>query len=108
VPTYVTADGRFEWDTVKAGVNLRRHQLPFGAALTLFDDPFHEFELDPDPDEERWRAIGMAGTRCLTVVYVWRGSDDIPRIRLISARRATPHERDNYLSRRQVPRPQPG
>ena len=54
-------------------------------ALTM-RDPFSE-------DEERWIALGLdAFGRVLVVVYTWRGE----RVRLISARNATPRERRRY------------
>jgi len=43
--------------------------------------------------EERFVTIGMdALGRILVVVYTWRGE----RLRLISARKATPRERSEY------------
>ncbi len=45
---------------------------------------------DSDHDEERFITIGM--NRILVVVYTWRGD----AIRLISARKATKHERKQY------------
>jgi len=44
-------------------------------------------------DEERWVTMGLdASGRLLVVVYTWRGE----RVRLISAREATPRERSQY------------
>ena len=48
---------------------------------------------DDSPDERRFVTVGMdALDRVLVVVYAWRGD----RMRLISARRATPRERRVY------------
>ena len=45
------------------------------------------------PIEQRFVILGAdAAGRILVVVYSWRGDD----IRLISARRAEPHEREEY------------
>ena len=45
------------------------------------------------PGEERWITLGLdAFGRVLVVVYTWRGE----RLRLISARNATPRERRRY------------
>ena len=52
--------------------------------------------LDQGPREERWITLGKdAFDRLLIVVYTWRGE----RIRLISARRATARERQQYEER---------
>jgi len=42
--------------------------------------------------EERVILLGMSGGQILSVVYTERGE----RLRIISARRATKHEKDNY------------
>ena len=48
---------------------------------------------DDEGDEERFVTIGMdALGNVLVVVYTWRGE----RPRLISARKAKPHEREQY------------
>jgi uncharacterized DUF497 family protein len=50
--------------------------------------------MDEHPDEERFVTIGMDGFgRVLVVVYTWRGNQ---RIRIISARKATRYERQQY------------
>ena len=54
---------------------------------------------DPYPYEQRWRTIGMVGTQVVMVVHTWPGFDtetgeEIGRI--ISARKATRHERGAY------------
>lgn len=49
---------------------------------------------DPDPDEPRCVTTGMDALACvLVVVWTWRGEASI---RLISARRATTRERNDY------------
>jgi uncharacterized DUF497 family protein len=49
--------------------------------------------LDPDePNEDRMLLTGLAGDVLLTVCYVERGH----RIRIISARKATQREQDDY------------
>jgi uncharacterized DUF497 family protein len=89
----------FDWDDTKNAINWRKHGVRFEDAQELFDDPY---VLDlPDllhsQEEERWIALGMLPDgRMLTVVYVER--DD--KIRLISARAATPSEVRSYAIRR--------
>ncbi len=58
-------------------------------AMTVIDD-------ESDPVEQRFVILGSdAAGRILVVVYCWRGED----VRLISARRAEPHEREEYEKR---------
>ena len=86
----------FEWDARKASVNRRKHGINFADATAVFED---ERALTvPDPitavDETRMLTLGRdAMGRVLVVAYTSRGD----RIRLISARRATPGERRQYL-----------
>ncbi len=83
----------FEWDQNKATRNLKKHNIDFADAVTVFDDVNTVTINDPDHDEERFVTIGMdAYGRILVVVYTWRG--DV--IRLISARKATKHECKQY------------
>jgi uncharacterized DUF497 family protein len=84
----------FEWDQKKATSNLKKHSIDFADAVTVFDD-FNTVTINDNSthDEERSVTIGMdAYGRILVVVYTWRG--DV--IRLISARKATKHERKQY------------
>ena len=85
----------FEWDRRKDAANLRKHGVGFAEASTVFDDPLSITIPDPDYtiDEERFVIIGMSSQRSLLiVVHTIRGE----RIRLISARPTTKHERRNY------------
>ena len=49
-------------------------------------------------EEERWRACGQVGGHAvvLMVAYIYRNNDGHEKIRFISARAATRHERQNY------------
>jgi hypothetical protein len=85
----------FEWDRHRAETNLRKHGVSFEEAQTVFTDPLSITLPDPDhsEDEERFIDIGTSDNRrVLVVVYTERGQ----RIRLISARKATPVERKQY------------
>jgi uncharacterized protein len=86
----------FEWDTAKAEANLRRHGVSFDLAKTVFNDPFAVERLDDREDygEERFVIVGVAeGDSLLFVAY----SEREERIRIISARRATQYEQDDYF-----------
>ena len=86
----------FEWDKTKARANFRRHGVSFDLAKTVFEDPFAVELLDDreDQGEDRFVIIGMAeGKVLLFVAYTEREE----RIRIISARRATQYEQDDYF-----------
>jgi hypothetical protein len=86
----------FEWHKAKAKDNFRRHGVSFDLAVTVFQDPFAIERLDDREDhgEERFLTIGMAeGKVLLFVAYTERDE----RIRIISARRATQYEQDDYF-----------
>jgi uncharacterized protein len=88
----------FDWrDTEdKAARNLRDHGVSFELATTVFNDPFAVERLDDRDDygEERFVITGIAeGNIHLLVVYTERQG----RIRIISARRATKREQDDYF-----------
>ncbi|MGH7437020.1 MAG: BrnT family toxin [Polyangiaceae bacterium] len=87
---------RFIWDPRKAASNLRKHSVTFEEAKTAFDDE-HAL-VQPDlVHGDRLLILGMsARARMLFVVYIEREPDDT--IRIISARRATPHERKAYAN----------
>lgn len=84
----------FEWDTAKAALNERKHAIPFSLAAGVFLDPRRLEWLDTRHDygEPRWVTMGLVDDLEITVAYTLRGS----KIRLISARRATHHERQDY------------
>ena len=85
----------FEWDRIKDATNRRKHGVGFTEASTIFDDPLSITIPDPGRavDEERFVIVGMSSKqRLLIVVHTIRGE----RIRLISARSATRHEKRNY------------
>ena len=84
----------YAWDGPKARTNLRNHGVDFADAVSVLEDPRAlTIPEDREPDEERFVTIGsdLLG-RILVVVYTWREE----RIRLISARKATPRERRAY------------
>jgi uncharacterized DUF497 family protein len=86
----------FEWHAAKAESNLRDHGVSFELAKTVFKDPFAIERLDDREDygEERFVIIGIAeGHVLLFVAYTEREQ----RLRIISARRATQHEQDDYF-----------
>ena len=90
--TWIVADDG-EWDPRKATANLKKHGVDFADAATVLHDEHAITVRDDEGDEERYVTIGMdALGNVLVVVYAWRGE----RPRLISARKATPQEREQY------------
>lgn len=89
----------FEWDPAKAEANVRKHDVTFDEASTVFGDPLNLLMSDPDHslDEERYLLLGMSNRRRLLVVAF---AERPPRTRLISARRATRRERRQYEEER--------
>jgi len=83
-----------EWNPEKARLNLKKHDVHFSDAVAALEDERALTIRDPYSDEEeRWVTLGWdAFGRVLVVVYTWRGD----RLRLISARRASAHERRQY------------
>jgi hypothetical protein len=86
------------WDPGKARLNARKHGVALADAVAVLEDETALTMRDPFPeDEERWITLGLdAFGRVLVVVYTWRGE----RLRLISARKATPRERRRYEERK--------
>ncbi len=89
-------DDAFEWDETKAAANYASHGVSFETAREIFKDPLAIERLDDRESygEERFILIGMAEGAVLTIVHTERAG----RFRLISARRATKHEQDDYFS----------
>jgi uncharacterized DUF497 family protein len=84
--------GDFEWDETKARANLRKHGVSFAEAATCFLDP--EAFTAPDKDfPDRFVLIGLS--RQLRVLFVV-SAEAGERIRIISARKATPAQRKVY------------
>jgi uncharacterized protein len=86
----------FEWHEAKAEANFSAHGVSFHLAKTVFNDPFAIERLDDREDygEDRFVMIGMAeGNVLLFVAYTEREE----RIRIISARRATQDEQEDYF-----------
>jgi hypothetical protein len=83
----------FEWDPEKGEANRRKHGVDFADAVGVFDDPLALSFPDERQGETRFVAVGEDFlNRLVVVVYAWRGDC----IRLISARKATAHERRQY------------
>ncbi|MES2946346.1 MAG: BrnT family toxin [Pseudomonadota bacterium] len=87
----------FEWDEVKAAANLKKHQISFEEAKSIFFDEFgvQFFDDEHSNDEDRFLMLGMSsGAKLLIVCHCER--DQGATIRIISARKATKRESAFY------------
>lgn len=94
---------RFEWDDRKNSQNRRKHRVSFEEAQTVFFDEHALLIADPDHSEheERFILLGLSSAlRMLVVCHCYRRQGNV--IRLISARRAHRHEREQYEARRKT------
>jgi uncharacterized protein len=87
----------FEWDPPKAAANLRKHQVSFDEAKSVFYDEFavQFFDDEHSSEEDRFLLLGMSsGAKLLIVCHCEREQGEIMRI--ISARKATKRESAFY------------
>jgi uncharacterized DUF497 family protein len=86
---------KLEWDASKAALNLQNHGVSFeDAALVFYDHGRIEtYDGREDYSEDRWATIGLVAWSVLYVVYTVREEETI---RIISARKAVPHEQKQY------------
>lgn len=90
---------RWKWDPVKEASNRKDHRLSFETAALVFDDPLATSRRDYYLYEERWQTIGAIGQVIVLVVHTPLTFDPATGEetgRIISARKATPHERRLY------------
>jgi uncharacterized DUF497 family protein len=82
-----------EWDSAKADANSKKHGVDFAEAVIALTDEGALTIAEEVRGEERFVTLGLdTSGRLLVVVYTMRS--DI--VRLISARRATRCEREQY------------
>ena len=83
----------YAWDPNKARSNQVKHGVSFADAVAVFEDERAITIVDEYPDEDRFVTLGIdAFGRVLVVVYTYRDET----IRIISARKATAIERQQY------------
>ncbi|MFI3199176.1 MAG: BrnT family toxin [Methylococcaceae bacterium] len=91
---------KFEWDTEKARINQRKHNVTFDEAQTVFDDSL-AYIFDDEWNsfgERRELVIGHSIKRRLLIVSFTERMQGI--IRIISSRLATTNERKDYEKQR--------
>jgi uncharacterized protein len=83
----------FEWYEQKRLENLGKHGIDFLDAKEIWQGEVLEVpSAQPEHGEQRYIAYGRLEGRIIAVVFTWRGEAR----RLISARRARRHEREDY------------
>ena len=88
---------RFEWDDIKATANIEKHKISFEEASTVFYDENAILFDDPDHsnEEDRFILLGMSNkANMLIVCHCVRENETV--IRIISARKATRSETEQY------------
>ncbi len=89
----------FDWDSNKNLTNIEKHGISFEQAQEIFLDPLHLSILDErfSDFEERWITIGATeSAEVIVVAHLYFVEEPEERIRIISARLATPRERRQY------------
>ena len=87
------------WDENKSQANRQKHALGFETAKLVFEDPLAAHRPDLTSDDERWHTIGQIGGVVVIVAHTWPKAahgNDVEIGRIISARKATTHERRAY------------
>lgn len=89
---------KFAWDEKKNQSNIVKHDVDFEMASEVFRDPFYLSMVDEfSTSEERLQALGVTqDIVLLLVVHTHHTDDGEEMIRIISAQRATKHERRIY------------
>jgi uncharacterized protein len=84
----------FTWDSEKAASNVKKHGVSFAEALEVVFDAYYRAEDAGVEDENRYGIIGYSHQdRLLYVIITDVGESGY---RIISARPATPKERERY------------
>lgn len=92
----------FEWDLEKAVQNEKKHKISFEQAASIFSDPraLTIFDDEHSINEDRWITIGMSnkGNIVVTIHTFKEEANNSNTIRIISSRKATKKEIEQYLS----------
>jgi len=92
---------KFEWDTEKERKNIQKHGVTFEQASYVFADPFalSKYDDDHSEDEDRWILLGKSMNEVILVVIHTFRDNGTEYVRIISARKATKRERQEYERR---------
>ena len=88
---------KFDWDSSKAALNLKKHGVSFEEAQSAFYDDFavQFFDEGHSESEDRFLLLGMSShANLLLICHCERANGGV--IRIISARKATKQESAFY------------
>lgn len=85
-----------EWESVKAASNVKDHGVTFEEAALALRDPYEVATPDAKYPDRVDSLVMSPRARVLLVVT----TEAAPRTRIISARKATPHEQRTYAQDR--------
>ncbi|MBY0555559.1 BrnT family toxin [bacterium] len=91
---------KFEWDESKNQSNFVKHGVWFEEAQTVWTDAraLEFYDSDHSQNEERFIRVGIStGLKILLVIFCETEASE--NIRIISARKATKKEKDQYEER---------
>ena len=92
----------FEWDPEKAKENWQKHGVRFEQAAAVFRDSraMTLYDDEHSSTEERWITMGISASSILLVVHhtFRKETKNSATIRLISSRKATRKERQQYIT----------
>lgn len=93
---------KFDWDTEKEKINIKKRGITFEQASYVFSDPFalSKYDDEHSEGEDRWILMGKSlSESILVVVHTFRNDGGAEIVRIISARKATKKEKQAYHKR---------
>lgn len=85
---------KYIWDRRKNETNVKKHELDFADAFKVFESPMLvDIDKRDEYGEDRWIGVGLMENRVVVVVFT---EPDDDTIRIVSFRKATSSERENY------------
>jgi uncharacterized protein len=85
----------YEWYPAKAQANVKKHRVTFEEAASVFLDRSALTFWDPDHSEEEDREITIGRSARQRILFIAHAPRD-GRVRIISARKATRKEQNQY------------
>jgi uncharacterized DUF497 family protein len=84
---------RFDWDETKRLANIKKHGVDFADIVTIFENDVFTIEDQRfDYGETRYITFGLFKFRVIVVAHTYNNEV----IRIISARKASKHEEEQY------------
>ena len=93
---------KFEWNSQKEEINIHKHGISFEQASYVFADPYalNKYDEEHSQHEDRWLLPGKSMNEVILVaVHTFKDQYGIELVRIISARKATRNESQEYQKR---------